>query len=82
MSPRKVAYLTPLYFDEASCLGGGERYPLNLGRGVHLASGGGCRVELISFGDSAKGHSAWPMESISSTDQEGLPAGGKNIPWS
>jgi hypothetical protein len=26
---RKIAYLTPLYFDERSCLGGGERYPLN-----------------------------------------------------
>ena len=27
MAPRKIAYLTPLYFDETSCLGGGERYP-------------------------------------------------------
>ncbi|MDB5350035.1 MAG: glycosyltransferase [Planctomycetota bacterium] len=54
MSPRKVAYLTPLYFDEASCLGGGERYPLNLARGVHHASGGRCRVELISFGAAAR----------------------------
>ncbi len=52
MPPRKVAYLTPLYFDEASCLGGGERYPLNLARGVYKASGGRCRVELISFGDA------------------------------
>ena len=51
MAPRKVAYLTPLYFDEESCLGGGERYPLNLARGVHHASGGRCRVELISFGE-------------------------------
>ena len=54
MTPRKVAYLTPLYFDEASCLGGGERYPLNLARGVVLASGGPFRVDLISFGDAAK----------------------------
>ncbi len=51
MALRKVAYLTPLYFDELSCLGGGERYPLNLARGVHEASNRQCRVELISFGD-------------------------------
>jgi glycosyltransferase involved in cell wall biosynthesis len=49
--PRTVAYLTPLYFDETSCLGGGERYPLNLAKGVFLASNGRYRVELISFGD-------------------------------
>ena len=54
MPARSVAYLTPLYFDEASCLGGGERYPLNLARGVQIASGGRCRVDLISFGDSAR----------------------------
>ena len=54
MTARKVAYLTPLYFDEASCLGGGERYPLNLARGVVLASRGGVRVDLISFGDGAR----------------------------
>jgi glycosyltransferase involved in cell wall biosynthesis len=50
MAPRTVAYLTPLYFDEGSCLGGGERYPLNLARGVVAASAGRYRVELISFG--------------------------------
>jgi glycosyltransferase involved in cell wall biosynthesis len=50
MGLRKVAYLTPLYFDEASCLGGGERYPLNLGIGVAEASGGSFTVELISYG--------------------------------
>jgi glycosyltransferase involved in cell wall biosynthesis len=48
---RTVAYLTPLYFDESSCLGGGERYPLNLARGVAETSDGRYRVELISFGD-------------------------------
>lgn len=53
MARRKVAFLTPLYFDEGSCLGGGERYPLNLARGVVDASGGDYRVELISFGASA-----------------------------
>ncbi len=54
MPSRAVAYLTPLYFDESSCLGGGERYPLNLARGVQLASDGRCRVDLLSFGDRAR----------------------------
>lgn len=50
MSLRKIAYLTPLYFDEQSCLGGGERYPLNLATGIVEASRGSCTVELISYG--------------------------------
>lgn len=50
MATRRIAYLTPLYFDEASCLGGGERYPLNLATGVVLSSKGTCRVELVSYG--------------------------------
>jgi glycosyltransferase involved in cell wall biosynthesis len=54
MARRKIAYLTPLYFDEGSYLGGGERYPLNLARGVVAASGGAYTVELISFGDRSR----------------------------
>jgi glycosyltransferase involved in cell wall biosynthesis len=46
----KIVYVTPLYFDEKSCLGGGERYPLNLAQGVVEASGGACQVELVSYG--------------------------------
>jgi glycosyltransferase involved in cell wall biosynthesis len=45
---KRVAYLTPLYFDEASYLGGGERYPLNLAKAV--AGTGGYQVELVSYG--------------------------------
>src|SRR4051794_12498972 len=52
LSLLKIAYLTPLYFDERSCLGGGERYPLNLAIGVVQASGGACAVELVSYGDA------------------------------
>ncbi len=54
MATRTVAYLTPLYFDERSYVGGGERYPLNLAKGVVEGSGGAYRVELISFGDSPR----------------------------
>lgn len=54
MATRNIAYLTPLYFDEKSCLGGGERYPLNLAKGVVAASAGAYHVDLISFGDHAR----------------------------
>jgi glycosyltransferase involved in cell wall biosynthesis len=53
VSLRKIAYLTPLYFDEKSCLGGGERYPLNLAIGVVQASRGACQVELVSYGETS-----------------------------
>lgn len=54
MTSLQVAFLTPLYFDEASCLGGGERYPLNLARGLRIASRGRVRTDLISFGDAER----------------------------
>jgi glycosyltransferase involved in cell wall biosynthesis len=44
----KIAYVTPQHFDETSYLGGGERYPLNLARGV--AQAGNSTVELLSYG--------------------------------
>lgn len=48
----KIAYVTPLHFDAADprggYIGGGERYPLNLARGV--AAAGDCTVELVSYG--------------------------------
>ena len=53
MGLRKIAYLTPLYFDEASCLGGGERYPLNVAIGVVGASEGAVSVDIVSYGASA-----------------------------
>ena len=51
MALRKIAYLAPLYFDEESCLGGGERYPLNLAKGLVEHTAGLFEVELISFGE-------------------------------
>ncbi len=49
MSLRKIAYLTPHYFDDESCVGGGERFPLNLAKGVAESSGGRFEVQIISF---------------------------------
>jgi glycosyltransferase involved in cell wall biosynthesis len=46
---RRIAYLTPLYFDEESYLGGGERYPLNLAKGV--VKDESYEVVLVSYGD-------------------------------
>ena len=58
MAAAKIAYVSPLYFDEGSCLGGGERFPTNLARGVAEGSGGRFEVELVSF---AKGPSTRPL---------------------
>ncbi len=49
MSSRKIAYLTPQYFDAGSYVGGGERFPLNLAKGVAESSRGRYEVEIISF---------------------------------
>jgi glycosyltransferase involved in cell wall biosynthesis len=54
MATRTVAYLTPLYFDESSYIGGGERIPLNWAKGVVAASRGKFRVEMISFGPAPR----------------------------
>jgi glycosyltransferase involved in cell wall biosynthesis len=45
----KIVHLTPLYFDKRSCVGGGERYPLTLARGIVEAGRGRCTVELMSY---------------------------------
>ena len=60
----KIAYLTPLYFSDESYIGGGERYPLNLARGVVASSGGADSVDLISFGPSARSYSIAPGLSV------------------
>lgn len=52
MPARTIAYLSPLYFDNESCVGGGERFPWNLAKGVAESSGGRFQVELISFSAS------------------------------
>jgi glycosyltransferase involved in cell wall biosynthesis len=49
MAARKIAYLSPLYFDAGCYVGGGERFPLNLAKGVAASSGGRYEVELVSF---------------------------------
>jgi glycosyltransferase involved in cell wall biosynthesis len=69
-----VAYLTPLYFSERSCLGGGERYPLNLARGLVRAARGRCQVRLISFGDSARREVLEPGLTLQILDVQPPPA--------
>jgi glycosyltransferase involved in cell wall biosynthesis len=44
-----IAYITPLFFDEDSYLGGGERYPLNLAKAAAIS--GSHTVNLVSYGD-------------------------------
>lgn len=48
---RRIAYVTPLYFDEAGYLGGGERYPLNLAKAVAMS--GEYEVDIVSYGETA-----------------------------
>ena len=57
---KKIVYLSPLYFNEKSCLGGGERYPLNCARGVAEASRGACIVEIISYDKNPAYHELQP----------------------
>lgn len=54
MDTRRVAFLTPMHFDEQSYLGGGERYPVNLAYGVVGASNGTVEIDIISYGASAR----------------------------
>ncbi len=56
----KIACLTPLYFGDDSYIGGGERYPLNLSRGIIASSGGAYSVDLISFGPTARTYPLGP----------------------
>lgn len=73
MVVRKIAYLAPLYFDERSYLGGGERYPLNLAKGVVEASRGRFEVELISFGESPRRQAMAPGVSLRVLTAAGRP---------
>ena len=43
-----------MYFSDESYIGGGERYPLNLSRGIVESSGGAYSVDLISFGPKSR----------------------------
>ena len=61
----KIACLTPNYFSDESYIGGGERYPLNLSRGIVEASGGRHTVEILSFGPSSRAYSPWSQRSFS-----------------
>ena len=71
---KKIVYLSPLYFNEKSCLGGGERYPLSCARGVVEASGGGCSVEIISYDKKPNYHEIQPGVTLRL-----LPAGKKVV---
>lgn len=46
---RRVVHISPLFFNQRSTLGGGERYPLNITRGLIAAAGGTFTAEVISF---------------------------------
>src|SRR4051812_40278395 len=74
MAVIKIAYLAPLYFDERSCLGGGERYPLNMAKGVVESSRQRFEVELVSFGATSFRKSIDPGVSLRVLKAAGKPA--------
>ena len=57
---KKIVYASPFYFNERSCIGGGERYPLNCARGVVEASRGEYSVEIISYDKKPATHQIQP----------------------
>jgi glycosyltransferase involved in cell wall biosynthesis len=50
----RILYVQPAYFDPASYIGGGERYPQNLARAVVAASDGDAEIMIVSFGSEVK----------------------------
>jgi glycosyltransferase involved in cell wall biosynthesis len=74
MAVTRIAYGTPLYFDERSYLGGGERYPLNLARGVVAAARGAVAVELVSYGEAPARHVLGPGLTLRVLRAAGRPA--------
>lgn len=54
MATTKLLHLSPLFFNPRSSLGGAERYPLNLARGLVAASQGRWEVEVVSFDRSPR----------------------------
>jgi glycosyltransferase involved in cell wall biosynthesis len=47
---RRIAFVTPMHFSTESYVGGGERYPLNMARGI-VAADSGLSVEVIAIGE-------------------------------
>ena len=60
MTPRLVAFTTPLPFDPAGFVGGGERYAMSLASGVARAGGGQVAVRIVTFGDTNDEHAVAP----------------------
>jgi glycosyltransferase involved in cell wall biosynthesis len=53
MRVRRIAFVTPLHFGPKAYFGGGERYPLNIARGL-IAADPFAQVDLIGVGDPAR----------------------------
>jgi glycosyltransferase involved in cell wall biosynthesis len=78
---KHIVYVTPLYFDPKSYLGGGERYPLNLARAVVMA--GHHRVTLVSYGDEEHARESTIDAGISLRvlPATNSPHGGDSLSW-
>ncbi|MGI8714420.1 MAG: glycosyltransferase family 4 protein [Solirubrobacteraceae bacterium] len=78
---KTVSYLTPLYFDPVSYLGGGERYPLNLAKAV--AASGEYEVEVVSYGDGRRVQTRRLGEGVTLTilPTDARTRGGDRLSW-
>ncbi len=74
MAARKIAYLSPMYFDAGSYIGGGERFPTNLARGVAESAGGRYEVEILSFSDASSVRRLAPGVTLRLLTTAGRPA--------
>jgi glycosyltransferase involved in cell wall biosynthesis len=71
--------MTPLYFDEASYLGGGERYPLNLAKAVAMT--GEYEVEIVSYGEASSVRDLAPGVRLRVLASASRRAGGERLSW-
>jgi len=76
---RQIVYLTPLYFDEESYLGGGERYPLNLAKGI--VKSGDYEVTLVSYGEVERSLSLAPGVGLEVLSTARRRAGAEALSW-
>lgn len=76
----RVAYLTPLYFDEQPDLGGRARFPLNLAKAVVKADGP--QVDIVTYGEVPSLHTVSIGGGISLTVLPAIQRGDRGEPLS
>jgi glycosyltransferase involved in cell wall biosynthesis len=63
LARRRIAFFTPMHFGADAYVGGGERYPLNLARGL-VAADPGLEVEVLGMGPVARREALQPRLAV------------------